>query len=190
PWNIALEDLFLERFKEDYPEHSRDETYVRNHFRQRLETIRAAIRIQVRQKDRPDLQEESAAHSRRTERRRAVYSIIQSNGHDTMKLLLAMVELLGTDGMSSDESASDVGQPCTVVGKNWRNPDLIRLLKWIDLHRPRQVEAGERKPGNQPHRRLRLPYGKTPKSLRRAIANLPINFYDKLWYQGLSPGQR
>jgi hypothetical protein len=78
-WNLALEDLFLDRFKQDHPEHSKDEGYIRNHFRQRLETLRAAIMVQVRQLDRPDLREETAANSRRRERRRTVCLFLRRN---------------------------------------------------------------------------------------------------------------
>ncbi|KAJ7482895.1 hypothetical protein B0H11DRAFT_1914978 [Mycena galericulata] len=206
-WNLALEDLFYERFKHDHPEligGGSNEEYIRKHFRQRLETLRGAIMVQVRELDEPERREETILKSRRRERRRTLFNrrktwtelniqtIIQSDGQDTILLLFEMVKLLGTDGMSSDESAEDRNKRpmCTVVGKNWRNPDLIRLLKWIDLHRPKHTVYGGRAPGNPPHRRIRLPYGKAPTSLRRPIANLPINFYDPVWYHGLSKGQK
>ncbi|KAJ7730566.1 hypothetical protein B0H16DRAFT_1469537 [Mycena metata] len=202
PWNLALEDLFIARFKKDHSEHCEDENYVRNHFKQRLETLRSALVVQVRQLDRPDLQEMTASNSRRTERRRTLFrrrygwaednleTIIQPDGHDTIGLLCEMVKLLGTDGMSSDESDGDSEVPFTVAMKTWRSPDIVRLLKWIDVHRPKQTVFGERLPGNPPRRRRRLRYGTAPTSLRRAIANLPLNFYDPVWYRGLSAGQQ
>ncbi|KAJ7175609.1 hypothetical protein C8R46DRAFT_1214079 [Mycena filopes] len=200
-WNLALEDLFLAQFKTDYPEYSSDESYIRNHFRQRLETLRAAFFVQLRESNQPDLRDEAGSNRRRRERRRTLFrrrkgwtkdnaqSIKQSNGEETISLLCEMVELLGTDGMSSDESGSDSTKRCNVLHKNWRNPDVVRLLKWIDLHKPNHNVYGDRT-GNPPHRRLRLPHGKAPESLRRAIANLPINFYNPIWYEGLSAGQK
>ncbi|KAJ7711817.1 hypothetical protein B0H16DRAFT_1744820 [Mycena metata] len=201
-WNLTLQDLFVEHFMQKHPQYSQHEVYVRKHFEQRLETLRGAIMVQIRQIDQPDLREETASNNRRTERRRTLFhrrktwaehnleTFVQSDGHDTIQLLLEMLKLLGTDGMSSDESDTDLERPCTVVGKGWRCPDVVRLLKWIDLRRPKHTVYGERKPGNAPHRRLRLPYGKAPKTLRRPIANLPENFYDRIWYQGLSSGQK
>ncbi|KAK7013884.1 hypothetical protein R3P38DRAFT_2545937, partial [Favolaschia claudopus] len=203
PWNLALEDLFVDRFRDEHPEHTMDQEYIRTRFRQRLETMRDAIMVQVRQLGRPDLQRKKFSRNRRRERRRVLFrrrkawasdnleTMIQADGHDTVELLLQMVSLLGTDGMSTDESANESDNNlCTVSAKDWRSPDIIRLLKWIDLHRPRHTAYGEQMPGNRPHRRLRLPHGKAPTSLRRPIANLPINFYNPVWLQGLSPARK
>ncbi|KAJ7153758.1 hypothetical protein C8R46DRAFT_1042141 [Mycena filopes] len=202
PWNLALEDLFVEHFKSHRPDLSTHEDYIRKHFKQRLETLRGALLTQVKELEQPDLREEEGANRRRCERRRTLFrrrktwtednikTIIQSDGHDTVMLLFEMVKLLGTEGMSTDESNSDSDKTCTVVSKNWRHPDLVRLLIWIDLNRPKHNVYGDRMSGNPVHRRLRVPYGGSPKSLRRAIANLPINFYDPIWYQGLSNGQK
>ncbi|KAJ7148292.1 hypothetical protein C8R46DRAFT_1231303 [Mycena filopes] len=176
-WNLALEDLFLEHFKSCHPELSSDEDYIRKHFKQRLETLRGALIVQLFRRRKAWTEDNTK-------------SIIQADGHDTVELLLEMVKLLGTDGMSSDESNGESDKTCTVSSKSWRNPDLVRLLMWIDRNRPKHNVYGDRMSGNPPHRRLRLPYGSAPKSLRRAIANLPINFYDPIWYQGLSNGQK
>ncbi len=50
------------------------------------------------------------------------------------------------------------------------------------------TESGSQ--GPRPHRSLRLPSGQVPTTLRRPIANLLENFYDKVWLAGLLPHQR
>jgi hypothetical protein len=108
-----------------------------------------------------------------------------SNESYPILLLYRMVKLLGTDGMSSESSEEGTdNQPkrCTVVDKNWRHPDLMRLLGWIDLHWSRL----NIKTGTPFHTRLRLPHGQAAVSLRLPIAGLPLNFYHPTWYNGLT----
>lgn len=101
-----------------------------------------------------------------------------------------MVDLLGTEGMSSDESTNDGQGSCLVVRKDWRHPNLIRLLKWLDQNRQKLTAYGNRKPGARRHRRLRYPNGRAPTSLRKPLARLPINFYNEVWYNGLTTAQQ
>jgi hypothetical protein len=94
-----------------------------------------------------------------------------------------MVNLLGTDGMSSESSEEGTDNKlCSVVDKNWRHPDVMRLLRWIDLHWSRP----NGKAGTPFHARLRLPHGQAAVSLRFPIAGLPLNFYHSTWYEGLT----
>jgi hypothetical protein len=96
-----------------------------------------------------------------------------------------MVKLLGTDGMSSESSedgTDNQSKPCSIVDKNWRHPDVMRLLGWIDLHWSQSYG----KTGTPFHTRLRLPRGQAAVSLRFPIAGLPLNFYHPTWYNGLT----
>ncbi|KAJ7153757.1 hypothetical protein C8R46DRAFT_1042139 [Mycena filopes] len=101
-----------------------------------------------------------------------------SDGSYSVLLLYQMVKLLSTDGMSSEESTDD---GCRVVEKNWRHPDVVQLLRWMDLQRTSDSGAPTKY-----HRRLRLPHGQTAISLRFPIAGLPVNFYHPVWYNGLA----
>ncbi len=44
-----------------------------------------------------------------------------------------MVELLRTEGMTTDESDGEGEQgACYVSPKPWRNAEVVKLLKWLD----------------------------------------------------------
>ncbi|KAJ7482866.1 hypothetical protein B0H11DRAFT_2232244 [Mycena galericulata] len=193
PWNKALGDLFVERLKLDHPEFRANGAYIRKYFRQRLRTLREALNIHYRDSN-GDIREARASNGRRTERRRMIYTKrldwtvdnshgLQADGSYPMLFLYQMVKLLGTDGMSSDESTGNPDTMCTVVHKNWRHPDVVRLLRWIDLNLSNRSER--KVSGPEGHLRLRLPHGKAAVTLRYPIAGLPVNFYHPEWYDGL-----
>ncbi|KAJ7148289.1 hypothetical protein C8R46DRAFT_1044838 [Mycena filopes] len=192
-WNQDLGELFLERFQHDHPTLAGNETQILAHFHQRLRTLREALGLYGRRLVGADPKLQIAGQKRRSERRRAIYGrrkkwtinngqlIRASDGSYPVLLLYQMVKLLNTDGMSSEQS-TDNGW--TVVEKNWRHPDVVRLLRWIDLKR--SSDGGEQTLGLPYHHRLRLPYGQAAVSLRIPIAGLPINFYHPVWYNGLT----
>ncbi|KAJ7165161.1 hypothetical protein C8R46DRAFT_1035765 [Mycena filopes] len=192
-WNQALAELFLERFKLDHPELAilRNETYICSYFHQRLRTLREALVRCNRELAGEKVREKTASMGRRRERRRTVYDkrmtwTLNNQESYPILLLFRMVKLLGTDGMSSESSAESGGdgKRWTVVNKNWRHPDVVRLLNWIDL----QWRQGERS-AVPFHCRLRRPHGKSV-SLRLPIAGLPVNFYHPVWYNTLSPDKK
>ncbi|KAJ7687467.1 hypothetical protein B0H16DRAFT_1487473 [Mycena metata] len=198
-WNQALGDLFLHCFKLEHPELVQNlaqrEAYICKHFHQRLRTLRVALDRQAR-----NAQGRITAMGRRSERRRAIYDKRETWTVDNQQalqpskepypilLLYEMVKLLGTDGMSSESSEEMADAKLyAVVEKNWRHPDVIRLLRWIDAHWTRNVGRSTGKPF---HERLRLPHGKAAVSLRFPIAGLPRNFYHPGWYNTLSVKQK
>lgn len=93
--------------------------------------------------------------------------------------------LLRSEGVSSDESGQEgSGPPYYIKAREWRNRDLIPYLKMIDRERKRTNAYGNIRAGNPPRERQRI--AAAAKSDRKAIADLPLNFYDKTWYAGLS----
>ncbi|KAK0447563.1 hypothetical protein EV421DRAFT_1733428 [Armillaria borealis] len=194
-WNIALREMFLQHFITKYEDLSGDETLIRDHFMQRLIMLKRNIPVSMNGDHVHNL-----ASSRRTERRcrkfkgRKTFCASQKTERgvagEVFRLCWRMLDLLGAEGQSSEESSNSDPGYTTVVHKEWRAPEVVKLLKWLDRYRVKQTGYGERKPGPRPHRSLRLPSGQVPTTLRRPIANLPENFYDKVWFAGLLPHQR
>ena len=91
--------------------------------------------------------------------------------------------------MSSDESGQEgSGPPYYIKAREWRNRDLILYLQMIDRDKPRINTYGNNRPGNPPRERQRI--STASNSERKAIPDLPLNFYDKTWYAGLSHRDR
>jgi hypothetical protein len=103
--------------------------------------------------------------------------------------LFAATRLLRSEGMSSDESGQEgSGPPYYIKTRDWRSTDLIPYLQMIDRDKPRINAYGNKRPGNRPRERQRI--AAASNSNRKAIPDLPINFYDKTWYAGLSRRDR
>lgn len=91
--------------------------------------------------------------------------------------------------MSSDESEQEgSGAPYYIKTRDWRNRDLIPYLQMIDRDRKRTNAYGNKRAGNPPRERQRI--AASSNSNRKAIPDLPLNFYDKTWYAGLSRRDR
>ena len=92
--------------------------------------------------------------------------------------------MLHPEGMISDESDNEGGQPKYWVKIwQWRSKELNKYLQQIDLDANQKGIYNCIRPGNPT--RLRKRRINAPLSYRRAIPNLPINFYDKTWYATL-----
>jgi hypothetical protein len=103
--------------------------------------------------------------------------------------LYETTRLLRSEGMSSDESGQeDSGPPYYIKAREWRNRDLIPYLQMIDRERKRTNAYGNKRAGNPPRERQRL--AAAHNSDRKAIPDLPLNFYDKTWYAGLTRRDR
>lgn len=103
--------------------------------------------------------------------------------------LFEATRYLRCEGMSSDESgAENGGAPYYIRIREWRSRDLIPYLQLIDGDRKRVNSYGNIKPGNPARERTRIAAGTASK--RRAIPELPLNFYDKTWYATLSRRDR
>ena len=83
----------------------------------------------------------------------------------------AMLERLGNDAMSTDESSCDEGggKRYRIKAKNWRSPALRAWLKSLDIPK---ISRGKRK-------RYRIPSSTT--SSRQPPRTLPRAAYDREW---------
>lgn len=104
---------------------------------------------------------------------------------DPLTKHLDVLDALGPDGMSSDESLvdSDTRQPTyTIVKPDWRHPDLHNWLQVFDqLHHRNHINSWSvDKRGAFPH--IRAGSQKVRKKLS-APKGLPINAYDPKWLE-------
>lgn len=107
------------------------------------------------------------------------------------RFMLSLMEHLGRDGTSEDEtepeegSMGNVSKVCRVLELIWRSKDLIKYLKLIDRDRNVRNIYGNYHAGNRPRTRLRHP--RHSSAIKHVPVGLPINFYDEAWYNSLSP---
>jgi hypothetical protein len=91
-----------------------------------------------------------------------------------------VVERLGCDGTSSDESDADQGMIVYQVKRlPWRR-DIEKELDIIDALRMNEPEAYAPQ-GSKPLRRIRG--AENPVSLRKPVEGLPKSFYDADWFK-------
>lgn len=122
-----------------------------------------------------------------TERNRSDADGYIDEAWDTLDFV---VGALSRAGMSSDESETDASGQKEYVVKimPWRSRDVTHLLRIVDDDRNTSNGFGDARPGNAPRKRT----VQRPRSVaaRQAPSGLPLNFYDPVWYQGLSKSDK
>jgi hypothetical protein len=116
---------------------------------------------------------------------------------DGASALWEVVNMLGVDGQSSDESdneqeslsecsSSPTGRLCyTRKLREWRSDEVSDLLYFIDSCRKKRNGYGNKKAGKEPTQRL---HSESPTvSTRAPVPGLPRNFYNDAWYACLTP---
>ncbi|KAF7424842.1 hypothetical protein PC9H_010153 [Pleurotus ostreatus] len=193
-WNHELAIQFAEEFCREEGEFDVDE--VKDHFASRLKTLHIYISRNSTYADGGEaLLQAARGRSRRASRRGTLYDnrmrIIESNlqaGESAVWMLLHdMVRGLGLLGMSSDESDPDDNTSVSIIHKDWRSPEVIRLLQVIDRHRQVVNCYGNARAGAPPRSRRRHLGG--PVSKHKPVAGLPRNWYNPIWYNSLSRSQ-
>jgi len=101
------------------------------------------------------------------------------------EILFNLVERLGKNGQSSDESD---GEMHIVRVKDWWSAEVQRLLEFIDSNRSTVTILGTQRPGTRPHCHTQSQLA--PRSMCGAVPGLPKNFYNQTWYQSLRSEQR
>ncbi|KAJ7818854.1 hypothetical protein B0H14DRAFT_2372937, partial [Mycena olivaceomarginata] len=97
---------------------------------------------------------------------------------------VSMLELLGVDGMSSDESGQeDDRDEYKILAPLWRASEVAPWLRMFDtIHRIlRAVGNPQAQQGMFPHRRI-LTNAKSRN--KKFVAGLPHNVYDQAWIAG------
>jgi hypothetical protein len=103
--------------------------------------------------------------------------------------IYSIIETLGAEGMSSDESDMDQQGRATFMAKRmpWRAKEVTDMLVKVDKDYNRTNMFGNQKSGNPARHRERR---KGRETARKAPGRKPSNFYDQDWYRALSAKQK
>ncbi len=101
---------------------------------------------------------------------------------------LAIIETLGAEGQSSDETDEEDPNIYYVRTLPWRSKGLVLKVSMTDKARNTTNAYGNPRSGNRPRTRKRQRDAKH--SQRKAPRGKPLNYYDQNWYNKLTPGQK
>ncbi|KAJ7575120.1 hypothetical protein C8J56DRAFT_1064015 [Mycena floridula] len=162
-WNRQLADMFVEDWKasDEGRKHAFDDDEVRQKFKQRITTLRGTFsqslflagdavfdNATVETIAAARLNQTRRSH-RRNERRLELFMNRQKLARDGVErrhgatrdhwqMLFYMVQKLGAEGMSSDDSEGEIGSKIFVARvREWRSQPLLALLHHIDQNRTR-----------------------------------------------------
>jgi len=101
------------------------------------------------------------------------------------EFMFGLVDRLGIDGMSSDESEpdDDRGRSYRAKRRTWRSKALEKYLRRIDKDYNSTNAYGNARAGTNPRVRNRPA---CTDSAGEAVRGLPRNFYDPNWFRKLS----
>jgi hypothetical protein len=101
---------------------------------------------------------------------------------------LTVIETLGVEGQSSDETDEEDPNLYNVRTLPWRSKELVLKASMTDKARNTTNAYGNPRSGNRPRTRKRRKNAKP--SQRKAPRGKPLNYYDRDWYANLTQGQR
>ncbi|KAF9493799.1 hypothetical protein BDN71DRAFT_1508289 [Pleurotus eryngii] len=181
PWNLELAALFSMEFCAEHPEFTWSD--IKEHFMTRLKVLHTNV---TRNTTHPD-----GDHSIRQvlydNHMKIIEGNMQAGKSAAWVLLYDMVKGLGLLGMSTDESDPEDNMSVMVIQKDWQAAEVIKLLQAIDRHHIALNCYGNSRSSTQPRVQQRHMGG--PVSSQKAVAGLPINWYNPIWYASLSDFQ-
>ena len=101
---------------------------------------------------------------------------------------LDIVEMLGVEGQSSDETDEEDPNIYNIRILPWRNKELVKKVAMTDEAKNTTNAYGNPRPGNRP--RVRKWRRDAKPSQRKAPRGKPLNYYNQEWYKKLTPGQK
>lgn len=101
-----------------------------------------------------------------------------------------IVDTLGIDGQSSDESDGDGDGVYNVKLLHWRNKELVKRLNKTDKVRKTTNKYSNRRPGTKQRVRKRRSVRDLRETTRPPPTGKPINFYNEEWYMSLTTQQK
>ncbi|KAH7908028.1 hypothetical protein BJ138DRAFT_974978, partial [Hygrophoropsis aurantiaca] len=192
PWNKSAAQVFAKAFLKKYDGFGRTHDQVVHAWLSHVDSLRKRYKRELRSKDQAA---KAASQHRRSERKANLYiRRLETAGqyHETKGFVASMVEQLGRDGMSSDESdhGSRGSEAVYVISsKEWRSNAVTDWLRTLDaLHiRLRYNGTWQASQGAWPHCR-------TPSlrkiSSKREVKALPRDFYSSNWLKSRTKFRR
>ncbi|KAJ7598321.1 hypothetical protein C8J56DRAFT_1039194 [Mycena floridula] len=170
-WNQQLADMFVEDWKasDDGRKYEIDDDDLRKKFKQRIKTLCSTFSSSL-----------------------VLARDAMDRHHGATKvhwqMLFYMVQKLGAEGMSSDDSEGEVGSRRFMVWvREWRSQPLLALLHHIDQNQPWYSKYSNAPAGNAPHTQLRSQFAGV--SQHGAMRQLPANWYRMSYLNSLSAAE-
>jgi hypothetical protein len=101
---------------------------------------------------------------------------------------LTIIETLGVEGQSSDDTDEEDPNIYNVRILPWRSKELIKKLSMTDKARNTTNAFGNPRSGNRP--RIRKQRRDAGQSQRKAPRRKLLNYYSQEWYRKLTDGQK
>ncbi|KAI0705489.1 hypothetical protein C8Q76DRAFT_771240 [Earliella scabrosa] len=192
PWNCSIADVFVEEYMADGLVPCDDPALVKKYF---VRHLRYLITKFKEQHTNADVLAARMKLKRRRERRGYLQQLFQrrliaAHSEPGLHRHVHILQRLGPEGMSSDESAMENGvKQFRILKKEWRNERLTGWLRVFDaISRERRANpVTETTRGAEPRQRFQS--GKVDSSTP-PVGALPSNAYDPTWYANLTPYRR
>ncbi len=189
PWNKKVAAVFLGSFKESLGMTDMDDTTIVNEF----STYFQHLRTRYKQQQEPTPKVNDRRNARRMQknkllecRKKGCYRFSQ------LDRFAELLEMMGADGMSDDESdyktgnqTGNRGYKVTTVWWRSKSHQLLGFLELLDLlYMSMKFRLdGTPQAGNWP--RVRVCQEQEPQYKPNPVAGLPENMYDEVWLQEL-----
>ncbi|PCH45159.1 hypothetical protein WOLCODRAFT_168110 [Wolfiporia cocos MD-104 SS10] len=194
-WNAVAAEVFAEGFIASGWYECRDQERIQDAFMAHLKSLKSQYAEQQRGDDQDSPQKmHQRANNARNRRRISLFErrLDACHFHEDLHKFIPVLERMGKEGMSGDESDHQGGQrQYAIMRETWRNNTLLtkwlRILDLLQLHM-KFNGMGRAARGNWP--RIRKLSSTRPKLAGKPVAGLPLNFYDPEWYAALRDTQR
>ncbi|KAI0367548.1 hypothetical protein BV20DRAFT_1037610 [Pilatotrama ljubarskyi] len=181
-WNTSASMVFARAFVECGRFDCDDQELIAEAFRTHVRTLRKNF---LRQAEEEHVRKTAEKKARREQRKSTLFYRRRrvAAKYSQLKPHLPMLEQLGIDGMSSDESDED-SNGCKlfrILAKSWRPDRVTAWLRGFDAVDALTRDAQSSR-GNQPRRRA---VSSKVDDSRAAVKGLPKNAYNPVWYAKL-----
>ncbi|KAI0712000.1 hypothetical protein C8Q76DRAFT_602860, partial [Earliella scabrosa] len=188
-WNRSIADVFVEEYMAEGTVPCRDPALVKKYF---VRHLRYLISKFKEQHTNEEVLTARRKLKRRHERRGYLFQrrLIAAHSEPGLQRHVHILQRLGPEGMSSDESAMENGvKQFRILRKEWRSEQLTGWLRIFDaISRERRANPiTEATRGAEPRQRFQS--GKIDNT-SPPVGSLPINAYNPKWYAQLPPYRR
>ncbi|KAF9500278.1 hypothetical protein BDN71DRAFT_1355543, partial [Pleurotus eryngii] len=186
PWNRSHVRVFIRTFLEADTFECVDKSRIRKAFLGHLKALRQKY---LHQQSNPREQANRQARANRDERKRNLFHrrLNVARKYPVLHSHQLMLERLGVQGMSSDESDHESGlSQYRILLPKWRNPQLAAWLRVFDaIHRKSRFQSDQTRAGRGARPRLRV-VGQTWSTSESYVSQLPLNAYNPNWLARLN----
>ncbi|RPD72403.1 hypothetical protein L226DRAFT_449638, partial [Lentinus tigrinus ALCF2SS1-7] len=186
PWNKSAIGVFVEAYMEEGTVKCDDPDIIEAYFKRHLQYLIYQFK---HTSDSEEVKKARKCTHRRQERRRGLFHrrLETAQNNADLKGHVYMLQRLGPEGMSSDESEVENGvKVYKVLVKKWRNPDLVEWFKVFDsIARMERTNVINGMDGRGAPYRERIRSTKDDDKCS-PVGRLPPNAYNSTWFDDLN----